>query len=89
MTWELDISRDKGESWSTELKAPTAEACKVAALALHTSGAPGTAGLWFRIYAQGGSQLMWGSLDNRPGHLSWLAANGMPRAAQHGEAVAA
>lgn len=81
--FELDVSRDGGQTWTTEKSSQSLDTVKSAAKSLtRVSEARTDTTLLFRIYALGGEQLI---LVNRPTgswRIKWVRANMRPRATQ-------
>lgn len=85
MTWELDISRDKGKTWQTVATKKQAEGCKDTARKYHRNEHGVNSSLCYRIYSTfGQEQLAYFSFNNTSWRMAWLDGNLRPRAEQGG-----
>ena len=83
MRYEIDVSRDGGETYKTEDHAPSIDTAKSKASALRKGPYGGfKLGLRFRIYTENGEQLVRESVPTDSWRMRWTDGNMKPRREQ-------
>lgn len=90
--WELDISQDRGKTWTTVKRGGTCKSCKVYAHRYYPVShyISRSYHMGYRLYVtevQGGEQLVFVSSNNTSSRIFWQKGNLKSRKAQPGKYV--